>query len=338
VVPTVKGCNPVTGLQTSGFHLERYETKCPKHNTDFIGERFCEKCGYKWPERNYISMNPLWWDGFRAEDGTVRQFFFTEEMMRDVATALIGVKNTVPAFGFAFFSPKKRRQEQITQRFSTNIYNDNGMKLNSGSLITAKNGFNFFVGGSTSKGITHNNSLTSNTSYSTKSAAPEPCAGAPVAADEEPSAQAFYTNTCSLDGIEASNSVQDSPMGGKLTKGLPRHKPSGDSRKISKLPPSLRSHGIKKKRFEGESKKTGFQEDIALKKSAPVKEVAVGAGARIRQDLNPDSYPLDSWKDKPDAVITLYFVFHDKLKELRSKGMRDLKGHPEGMLSGIPTG
>jgi len=109
VLPTVKGCNPITGLQTSGFHLERYDTKCPKHGCDFIGDRYCPECAYKWPAQNYACVSPLWWDGFRSDDGTVRQFFFTEDELRDVATALIGLENTVPAFGFAFYKPKVPR-------------------------------------------------------------------------------------------------------------------------------------------------------------------------------------------------------------------------------------
>ena len=110
ILPTVKGCNPITGLQTSGFHLEQYENKCPKHGCDFMADRFCPECDFKWPERNYCSMAPLWWDGFRADDGTVRQFFFTEEELRDVATHMIGKENTVPAFGFAFYTSKERRE------------------------------------------------------------------------------------------------------------------------------------------------------------------------------------------------------------------------------------
>jgi len=73
-------------------------------------------------------------------------------------------------------------------------------------------------------------------------------------------------------------------------------------------------------------------------KATKVKEVSIGAGAKIKQDLISDSYPLDSWKNAPDAIMTIYFVFHEKLEELKSKGMRDLKGYSEGMLNKIPVG
>lgn len=46
----------------------------------------------------------------------------------------------------------------------------------------------------------------------------------------------------------------------------------------------------------------------------------------------------DSWKDVPDVTMTIYFVFHEKLEELKSKGMKDLNGQSEGMLNKIPVG
>lgn len=113
VLPSVKGCNPITGLPTTDLKLVKY-TKCPTHDIEFTNGSYCEKCGYRWPTQNYVTApNKLWWDGFRADDGSVRQFFFTEDLMRDMPSQLIGEKNTVPAFGFAFYSPKTRRVNPI---------------------------------------------------------------------------------------------------------------------------------------------------------------------------------------------------------------------------------
>lgn len=111
ILPSVKGCNPITGEETRGFGLVEYVgglSACPKHPDEMLNiKRYCTKCGYEHPAQNYVSSpNPLWWDGFRADDGTVRQFFFSEDEMRDVASHLIGKENTVPAFGFAFYSKK----------------------------------------------------------------------------------------------------------------------------------------------------------------------------------------------------------------------------------------
>jgi hypothetical protein len=107
VLPSVKGMNPITGQKINTIDLEQYKDKCPIHGCDLSHERYCEECGYKLPPQNYVcAPNRLWFDGTRQPDGSVRQFFFTEEDERDVASAVIGKENTVPAFGFAFFKPK----------------------------------------------------------------------------------------------------------------------------------------------------------------------------------------------------------------------------------------
>ena len=112
ILPSVKGMNPITGQKIEGLTLEKYVEKCPKHDKPFKGdERFCEECGYKWPPQNYVAApNTLWADGFLQADGTVRQFFFSEDEARDIATLVNGKENVVPAFGFAFFEPKIRRE------------------------------------------------------------------------------------------------------------------------------------------------------------------------------------------------------------------------------------
>ena len=112
VIASVKGMNPVTGDKIENLSMESYEEKCPRHNIAFKGKRYCNKCEYKWPPQNYVcSPNTLWWDGFRQPDGSVRQFFFSEDEKRDIASLVIGKHNTVPAFGFAFYEPKKRREQ-----------------------------------------------------------------------------------------------------------------------------------------------------------------------------------------------------------------------------------
>jgi len=118
ILPSIKGMNPITGQKINTIDLEQYKDKCPIHGCDLSHERYCEECGYKLPPQNYICTAPLWWDGFRQPDGSVRQFFFSEEEERDVASAVIGKKNTVPAFGFAFFKPKNPRvmaKEELTR-------------------------------------------------------------------------------------------------------------------------------------------------------------------------------------------------------------------------------
>ena len=105
VLASVKGMDPVTGRKLENLRLERYVERCPVHDCDFVGDKLCEKCGYKWPAQNYVAApNTLWWDGFRQSDGSVRQFFFSADDAKDIASLVIGKENTVPAFGFAFYN------------------------------------------------------------------------------------------------------------------------------------------------------------------------------------------------------------------------------------------
>ena len=111
VVISVQGINAVTGQKTDKLRLEQYKKKCPIHNEPFGHERFCEKCGYKWPQQNYLASNvtpnPYFWlDGFRSQDGEVRQYVFTEEIARGVAAQLIG-EERVFAIGIAFYLSKE---------------------------------------------------------------------------------------------------------------------------------------------------------------------------------------------------------------------------------------
>ena len=99
VVPSVKGMNPITGRPMTGPELESYQERCPVH-------------GYRWPAQNYLTHeSTLWLDGFRQPDGTVRQFFFTEDDKRDIASIVMGKENTMPAFGFVFYKTKEHRHE-----------------------------------------------------------------------------------------------------------------------------------------------------------------------------------------------------------------------------------
>ncbi|MBI2482572.1 hypothetical protein HYV74_00145 [Candidatus Uhrbacteria bacterium] len=114
VMPSTTGMNPITGMKTDMLRLERYDEKCPEHGVPFQTERFCPECKFRWPAQNYVAPpNTLWWDGFRVigqgGKGDVRQFWFTDEVLRrDVGVAVLGGAR-VPAFGFAFFQAKEPR-------------------------------------------------------------------------------------------------------------------------------------------------------------------------------------------------------------------------------------
>jgi len=328
VIPTVKGCNPITGLQTSGFHLEGYEKKCPKHGCDFTADRFCPDCNYKWPDRNYVSSSgdgELWWDGFRAGDGTVRQFFFTEDELRDISSALIGKENTIPAFGFAFYSPKERRPE---------------------SAVTYTNGYLNVKLASNYKLFYYSDTPTVNyMQYSSSTAqgitdiqGPQGSPGVLGHPGQNATVQnenIFYTHTSGIicppsssekatrsKKLAASSASMGLISDGQLTL---------DSASINFLAPiDAGSVGLgtpyPDKKLE------------VICSPQPVKEVSIGAGAKIRQDLPIDTYALETWRSAPDAVMTIYFVFEEHFNEIKKAGMHDLSQRKEGMLAGLSVG
>lgn len=346
IIPTVKGCNPITGLQTSGFHLEKYENKCPKHNVDFMADRFCPKCNYKWMPQNYVTApNLLWWDTWNTGDGIGRQFFFSEEELRDIATAMLGKENTVPAFGFAFYSPKERRPE-ITHSSRYGLHLVGGQ-----SLGIMDQEYGSVIGESSDGGALWMNALNTQlgnnpqgaaTVYYTNSSSVTDgvkCSVTPTAAGAE--------NYCSSDiqiksaaqsHLHAAPQLQHLSKSSSSLKGIVRSKKSAriSTKSFSFVPDSAICDDLDHESIPVAASAVEVQERRESKRE--VKEVSIGAGSQIDQGLIADPYPLDSWKDVPDAVMTIYFVFQEKFEELKAGGMRDFSGVKEGMLQGLPVG
>jgi len=270
IVPSVKGMNPITGRKLEGLGLEQYADKCPVHDKPFSHGYFCEECNYSWPPQNYVCHpNTLWWDGFRQPDGTVRQFFFTDEDKRDIASAVIGKENTVPAFGFAFYKPKVSRTppQRITRGFS---------------------GYGGQMVYTTSNSSDH---------------------------------QTYDSSTICLSGDQ-------------LSKGLI-------------APQSVNVFHVSQieEKTSGKVNCNALRSSISGQSEAPTpkksKDVSVGAGAQIRQDLSPDDLGLEGWQDKAGGVIRLYFCFEEQLKEIIEKGgVKDfmVASDKEGYLKGLPKG
>lgn len=263
ILPSVKGCNPITGQKIDGFGLESYKKKCPIHGNELTDDLYCDECGYKWAPQNYVcAPNTLWLDGLCDTQGTVRQFFFTEDMKRDVAAAMIGKENTVPAFGFAFYTPKEKRMS---------------VKLNNDGTFSPVQEHNIF-----------NAYLSSNTTIN---------------------ALNFSLDTCKQRKGGGNDIV--------VCKSL--------SNSISNV--SMYSSSL----CDANEHVLSFAETIHEYN----KEVAVGAGAQIEQVIKRDTYTVDSWKDEPDAVMRIYFVFEDEFNQYASHGF---KGSLGSMLNGIPVG
>jgi hypothetical protein len=299
VVPSVKGMNPITGQKLEALRLEQYADKCPVHGEPFAHGTLCKKCGYQWPPQNFVSHpNILWLDGFRSGE-FVRQFFFSDEDKRDIASLVIGKESTVPAFGFGFWKPKNPRL--VERKFTRENY-VGGL---SGQSITFASYGTGPTGPTGSKGV--NGSLgaytnTNGNNFDSDSVSVNYCSAAPAAqCNSAPAAQCNVAKSPE----SAFGFIDDDfeePRG--VTKSLNRNHPD----------------------------RSQFQQ----KRS---KSVSVGAGARISQNLEKDSLGLDGWKGEPEAIIRLYFVFEEQFRELvKSGGVEDLKGSEDGYLKGLPVG
>lgn len=310
VMPTIKGMNPITGQKTQGYSLEHYLEKCPVHGTPFKDGLFCEECNYRWPAQNYIAApNVLWWDGFRTSDGEVRQFFFTADMLKSIPERVLGATETIPAFGFCFYRPKETRERPRGGNVilgDCSDLNHHGFQLGDVS-VTSHVPIN-----SNYHGLLH--ALTSGQVNDVD----------PVEACTT-NASSFTYATLANATPTFSGSIQPAPEEkyravSSTMDFMVQERETKTSGKISK------NRGI--------SGQSGARH-VDVAKNV---EVGVGAGAKIRQDLQKDIYSLESWAEEPASVMRLYFVFEEQYKDIKAKGMRDLIGDKEGFLSGLPVG
>lgn len=309
VIPSVKGMNPITGAKIQGLALERYSNKCPIHDKDFVGDdRLCEECGYNWPPQNYVcAPNTLWWDGFRAADGTVRQFFFSKEDEKDIASAVIGKHNTVPAFGFCFYRPKKPVAPRMTRTFG---WKSDGTKGFNGS-------FGAIGEGGGVKGMKYDDSSVGYGGASFYSPLYTPQNYQIPTNSNEVTTQSLNFASFGPVGAaaeECNDSVEVKTSGGIC---LP-----DTAKTMSRLGSRL-----------------GDEPVIARGLLEEVKAVSVGAGAKINQILLPDQQAsVKSWRKKDGGIIRLYFVFEAQFSQMLKGGFRKLSGEKEGYLKGLPVG
>jgi len=125
-VISIQGINPVTGKKSDPIRLEQYKENCPVHNIAFKANNFCDKCKYSWPTQNYLSTTGtpnglLWLDGFRTEDGSIRQWIFTEEQIKGVAKQIIG-NDRVFAIGVAFYLSKEEKPKPAVRIANRSVY------------------------------------------------------------------------------------------------------------------------------------------------------------------------------------------------------------------------
>lgn len=303
IVISVQGINPITGLPCNDPQLEQYAEECPKCKVKFGPNRFCKKCGYKWPKQNYICTTGtpngcLWLDGFRAANGVVRQYILTQEKMKGVANNIIG-KDRVFAIGISFFlskNPKPIEQQRVANRgpmvgFYSPIHAP--LDLNDNSNI------NILCGTTTG-------------SHSYGPAVEPVC------------------HFATTKGHQVANST-----GKKRNKGS---KGSGGGGASCSMAEIETANAFLAKKCNDPNMVIECGHSFSFKTPVQVKKLEVGAGAKIDQMVYDDPEPLDFWRDKPEAVICINYADENACEKIIKAGKVSLEGHKEAFLKEIPVG
>lgn len=289
IVISVQGINPLTGqsqVEGKPLCLEQYKTKCPKHDVEFGADRFCEKCGYKWVPQNYLATTGtpnglLWLDGFLAEDGVVRQYYFTEEEAKGVAHQIIGPEKKVYAIGVAFYlskEPKPVPKYDILR--SASWFSPAGY---SGEAMYAS-----------------------------------------CHSEDSPKLSMYYD--------ASQNPVSCSTSKGGETKSASLGAARGMKKRSVKLQ-SCSGNSIQMNDAAPESAELDFDSAEAC-----VKQLEVGAGAKINQKVYADPNGLDFWQDKPAGFVYINYCTVQQAQAILSKGRKDRTAGGEGFLAGLKTG
>jgi hypothetical protein len=337
VLTSVKGMNPITGQRIDGLGLEQYVHKCPIHKVEFKHGRYCPECDFKWPDQNYVSApNSLYWDGFRSADGKVQQFYFTEDMSKSIPELVIGKDDTVPAFGFCFYTMKQTNESRFLKRVGNKLKN----KFPTEAIVTSRfygTGASGYSGGAGVSG------------YSGISGY-KGCAGTPGIIRSKSAGScgggSFGLIGASFPGVYCSTlgSTDAAKSGSDIKLAATNSSDSLDSASAAYFSSSI---------DESEPVRgIGFGDRISLTSSSPVimdsfsvdcerkstAEIGIGAGQTISQGLQKDMRSVDQWKDKPAGIIRIYFVFREQFEKYAKSGFNDLTGCKSGYLEGLPVG
>lgn len=310
IVVSIQGVNPITGQKMVGdnpLRLEKYHKQCPIHSIDFKQDRFCEECGYKWPNQNYIATTGtpgglFWIDGFRNSDGSVRQYIFTEEELKGVASQTIG-SDRVFAIGIAFYLSKEAKPvKSKTVR---------GRSVDYGPYTKcASSKPTFFSPLHTPQNYNTGSIGTANIGYANSGNNFE-CQSGPSASSGE--------DVDSIDLGLSLSSEDDTTECFVASAGLI---PSSALNVNSSVPPS------------------DVVEEIVSPADVvpvvPTKKLEVGAGALINQKIYSDTKDMDYWDEKPAGMIYINYCDAETLKNILAKGRRKEKA--EGFMDGLKVG
>ena len=310
IVVSIQGVNAITGLPCNDAQLEQYIDNCPKHKKPFGANRYCEECGYHWPKQNYISTTGtpkgyLWLDGFRAANGAIQQYILTEQTMRGVASNILGSKR-VYAIGISFFMSKEKRK-LVAQEYTYSM--SDGFKSAAPNYKWHKL---FYCNDSSANAPNYNNSSTSGHLYSSST--------------------------------EVNDSSWSNPLRGmrinrgtKMSKCCSTKGAGGSSVDVSYIAP------IADAGEAGEVEDNSFAQPQFLSAThnpvnIQVKNMEIGAGASIDQQVYEDPEHLDYWHQEPEAILCINYCLELECEQILKQGKVSKQGNPMGFLKNVPVG
>ena len=303
IVVSIQGVNAITGMPCKDAQLEQYRDACPKHKEPFGPDRLCKKCNFKWPKANYLASNAtpsgsLWLDGFRAEDGVIRQYVFTESKMRGVAAAIIG-EDRVFALGISYFLSKEAKPKPAATSGRRGWSDDSGIIGSASASGGATYGLCEMGDGVTSWGAT--------------------------LGDVQDTAYTGKITNYSLGMPETKMGFLASPG---VEKTITDHS-SLKARSSSAQPKRYASNAVAS---------AGQIMSAPVRKLTEVKQLEVAAGARIDQRIWDDPSDLEFWQKEPEGLIVINYCTEEEAEAIIAAGKVDVSGSQEGYLQKIPTG
>jgi len=289
--------------------LEQYIDTCPKHKISFGPNRYCEKCGYKWPKQNYISTTGtphgnLWLDGFRTAEGVVRQYILTMDKIKGIAANILK-EERVFAVGISFFlsnNPKPVMQQAVYTR---------------GIVSTSYKGPIYAQPNFYSPTIAPTLVPTSFTSKTWNNMGVRYCE---ISDNSEISDNNFKANICST------SALPPAPLAAVGAAGA------------ASASESLEEASIRLSNIANDPNRTITTHHTINVKKVNVKKVEIGAGANVGQMIHDDPEPLDFWRKEPESVILINYALEKDCERILKAGKISLEGHKESFLKDIPVG
>ncbi len=324
IVVSIQGVNPITGQKTDALRLEQYKKKCPIHDVDFQQNNYCTECDFDWPDQNYLAttgtpLGNLWLDGFRRPDGTVRQYIFTAEEMKGIASQIIG-KDKVYAIGVAFYYSKEEKPKQI------------GLSDTRGCGSSAINYHKYlpeitdmvFGGSDTLMGDCSDIIIGGDVSddYPMDDDCLDFCEDFSGGHAGDITSSVSYGPSGSASGGEMKGFA--SATGGK---GLSGRKGILRSQSIGGIVTPESATG------QVANKVTRKQ---AVKTVRPVKKLEIGAGALIKQKVYRDTRGMDFWEEEPAGMMYINYCDMETLNQILEAG--EIKKKSEGFMDGLTVG